>query len=65
MQGVFTNVAVSKYGTAMVNISSAVDFRSTGNGNAYGMNKDSTILLINILDCEWAKMNIKVNTVDP
>lgn len=50
---------------AVVNVTSAAGVSSTGTGAVYGMCKAAMIQLSKILACEWAKLNVRVNSVAP
>jgi len=67
-KGLKTNLAkaAEKRGnSAVVNVTSAAGVGSTGTGAVYGMAKAALIQLSKILACEWAKLNIRVNSVAP
>lgn len=50
---------------SIVNIASISGLTSDGTGSPYAMGKAAMIHLSNYLSCEWAKYNIRVNTVAP
>lgn len=52
-------------GSAVVNISSLAGLFSSGTGACYGMTKAAIIQFTKSLSCEWAKYNIRVNSVAP
>ncbi len=50
---------------SVVNIASISGITHDGTGSPYAMGKAAMIQLGNYLSCEWAKYNIRVNTVAP
>ena len=50
---------------SIVNIASISGLTHDGTGSPYAMGKAAMIQLSNYLSCEWAKYNIRVNTVAP
>ncbi|MBX9923999.1 MAG: SDR family oxidoreductase [Rhabdochlamydiaceae bacterium] len=50
---------------SVVNIASISGLTHDGTGSPYAMAKAAMIQLSNYLSCEWAKYNIRVNTVAP
>lgn len=65
LKSVLAQAAEKRGGAAVVNVTSAAGVRSTGTGAVYGMAKAALIQMSKILACEWAKLNIRVNSVAP
>lgn len=53
------------HGASIVNIASISGLTCDGTGSPYAMGKAAMIQLSKYLSCEWAKYNIRVNTVAP
>lgn len=65
LKSALAKAAEKRGGAAVVNITSAAGVGSTGTGAVYGMAKATLIQMTKILACEWAKLNIRVNSVAP
>ena len=65
LQGALAKAAEKRGSAAVVNVTSAAGVGSTGTGAVYGMAKAALIQMTKILACEWAKLNIRVNSVAP
>lgn len=65
LKSALAKAAEKRGSAAVVNVTSAAGVGSTGTGAVYGMGKAAMIQLSKILACEWAKLNIRVNSVAP
>ena len=65
LKSALAKAAEKRGSAAIVNVTSAAGVGSTGTGAVYGMGKAAMIQLSKILACEWAKLNIRVNSVAP